>query len=201
MQRSALCRSRRELSNAYLLTKFRFDTAENEPAKKFVVRSAFLAVVRGAVLACRRGRPAPINTIKVDPIREPDPSSLPYEYHIFVTDRELWTGFVSVPGSRRALRTGEERRGDEQDRRKLCKPCTLKVLLRRTYVPWALAEAEISRDFWDSYSRKIVTHERGRNNEKKTGTHCTTALKMTIERIRNLLLYCREIKTTLRPAS
>ena len=105
------------LSNAYLLAKFRFDTAENEPAKKFVVRSAFLAVVRGAVLAFRRRRPAPINTIKVDPIREPDPSSLPYEYHIFVTDRELWTGFVSVPGSRQALRAeakwgpGQVRRG------------------------------------------------------------------------------------------
>ena len=28
-----MCRSRRELSNAYLLTKFRFDTAENEPSK------------------------------------------------------------------------------------------------------------------------------------------------------------------------
>ena len=33
MQRSALCRSRRELSNAYLLAKFGFDTAENEPCK------------------------------------------------------------------------------------------------------------------------------------------------------------------------
>ena len=33
MQRSAFCRSRRELSNAYLLAKFRFDTAENEPCK------------------------------------------------------------------------------------------------------------------------------------------------------------------------
>ena len=31
MQRSALCRSRRELSNAYLLAKFGLDTAENEP--------------------------------------------------------------------------------------------------------------------------------------------------------------------------
>ena len=31
MQRSALCRSRLELSNAYLLAKFGFDTAENEP--------------------------------------------------------------------------------------------------------------------------------------------------------------------------
>ena len=30
MQRSALCRSRRELSNEYLLAKFGFDTAENE---------------------------------------------------------------------------------------------------------------------------------------------------------------------------
>ena len=33
MQRSVLCRSRRELSNAYLLAKFGFDTAENEHFK------------------------------------------------------------------------------------------------------------------------------------------------------------------------
>ena len=38
--RSALCRSRRELSNAYLLAKFGLDTAENEPSK-----------------VCRTGRP------------------------------------------------------------------------------------------------------------------------------------------------
>ena len=31
VQRSALCRSRRELSNEYLLAKFGFDKAENEP--------------------------------------------------------------------------------------------------------------------------------------------------------------------------
>ena len=31
VQSSALWRSRRELSNSYLLAKFRFDTAENEP--------------------------------------------------------------------------------------------------------------------------------------------------------------------------
>ena len=31
VQRSALCRSRRELSNEYLLAKFGFDTVENEP--------------------------------------------------------------------------------------------------------------------------------------------------------------------------
>ena len=33
MQKSAFCRSRRELSNAYLLAKFGLDTAENEPSK------------------------------------------------------------------------------------------------------------------------------------------------------------------------
>ena len=33
VQRSALCKSWRELSNAYLLSKFGFDTAESEPAK------------------------------------------------------------------------------------------------------------------------------------------------------------------------
>ena len=33
VQRSALCRPRRELSNAYLLATFGFDTAENEPCK------------------------------------------------------------------------------------------------------------------------------------------------------------------------
>ena len=33
MQRSALCRSRRELSNEYFLAKFGLDTAENEPSK------------------------------------------------------------------------------------------------------------------------------------------------------------------------
>jgi hypothetical protein len=31
VQRSALCRSRRELSNEYLLAKIGVDTAENEP--------------------------------------------------------------------------------------------------------------------------------------------------------------------------
>ena len=33
VQRSAFCRSRRELSNAYLLAKIGVDTAENEPCK------------------------------------------------------------------------------------------------------------------------------------------------------------------------
>ena len=33
MQKSALCRSRREVSNAYFLAKIGFDTAENEPPR------------------------------------------------------------------------------------------------------------------------------------------------------------------------
>ena len=33
MQRSVLCRSRRELSNEYLVAKIGFDTAEKEPSK------------------------------------------------------------------------------------------------------------------------------------------------------------------------
>ena len=37
VQRSALCRSRRELSNAYFLAKFGFDTAENEPCQVCVM--------------------------------------------------------------------------------------------------------------------------------------------------------------------
>ena len=45
MQRSAFCRSRRELSNAYLLAEFRFDTAETEPSKVYAVllHGAFFA--------------------------------------------------------------------------------------------------------------------------------------------------------------
>ena len=44
MQRSAFCRSRRELPNAYFLAKFGFDTAENELSK---VCAIFDAVRRG----------------------------------------------------------------------------------------------------------------------------------------------------------
>ena len=39
VQRSACCRSRRELSNAYLLAKCGFDTAENEPCKVCPIES------------------------------------------------------------------------------------------------------------------------------------------------------------------
>ena len=54
VQRSALCRSRRELSNAYLLANFDFDTAENEPSKVCPRRAGLEAVeerlVRGLAL-------------------------------------------------------------------------------------------------------------------------------------------------------
>ena len=49
MQRSALCRSRRELSNAYLVAKFRFDTAENEPCKICRIPRACLGARRAAL--------------------------------------------------------------------------------------------------------------------------------------------------------
>ena len=41
VQRSVLCRSRRELSNEYLLAKFGFDTAENEPLKLRITDHTF----------------------------------------------------------------------------------------------------------------------------------------------------------------
>ena len=61
LQRSALCRSRRELSNAYLLAKFGFDTGENEPCKISRPRragsalgSSGSAVAHGPFLRCVR---------------------------------------------------------------------------------------------------------------------------------------------------
>ena len=43
-----MCRSRRELSNAYLLAKFGFDTAENEPSN-VTKAAAEVAKLSGAV--------------------------------------------------------------------------------------------------------------------------------------------------------
>ena len=45
VQRSALCRSRRELSNADLLAKFGFDTAENEPLSFKFARSLRIIII------------------------------------------------------------------------------------------------------------------------------------------------------------
>ena len=45
MQRSALCRSRRELSNEYLLAKIGVDTAENEPLEVWGKNSIQYSIV------------------------------------------------------------------------------------------------------------------------------------------------------------
>ena len=60
VQRSALCRSRRELSNAYLVAKFGFDTAENEPSKVCPIERCSSPV--GTQLACTRARGPPNRT-------------------------------------------------------------------------------------------------------------------------------------------
>ena len=59
MHRDALCRSRGELSNAYLLAKFGFDTAENEPSKFCLVDRPDddLARTRSPEREARRGGP------------------------------------------------------------------------------------------------------------------------------------------------
>ena len=61
MQRSALCRSRRELSNAYFVAKFGLDTAENEPCQvcpipRNAARNEHLQLRRGRRERPRKGR-------------------------------------------------------------------------------------------------------------------------------------------------
>ena len=68
MQRNALCRSRRELSNAYLLGTFGFDTAENEPSKVWPVRRRpTTRRTRRCASRCAAGRPlrVPDDRVKV----------------------------------------------------------------------------------------------------------------------------------------
>ena len=57
MRRSAFCRYRRELSNAYLFAKVGFDTAENEPSK--VCRIPLRATCRSKALRGEPNQPAP----------------------------------------------------------------------------------------------------------------------------------------------
>ena len=57
VQRSASCRSRRELSNEYLLAKFGFDTAENEPCKVCPLSAyRFSRFIRVSLGRPKRGR-------------------------------------------------------------------------------------------------------------------------------------------------
>ena len=54
VQRSALCRSRRELSNAYLLAKFGFDTAENVPCHVCPIVRHSSGIICSSGMNCRR---------------------------------------------------------------------------------------------------------------------------------------------------
>ena len=57
-QRSALCRSRRELSNEYLLAKIGVDTAENEPLEVWG-KIRFIIHLPPYLRGCRCRREAP----------------------------------------------------------------------------------------------------------------------------------------------
>ena len=57
MQRSTLCRSRRELSNAYFLAKFSFDAAENEPCQVCPLPRNATASAGEDLLAAGQDRP------------------------------------------------------------------------------------------------------------------------------------------------
>ena len=86
VQRSALCRSRRELSNANLLAKIGFDTAENEPSKVWPIatprrrctghdrRSPRPASMRGRGSGLRTRRPP--RTSSLPGLGEPKPAQL-----------------------------------------------------------------------------------------------------------------------------
>ena len=56
VQRSALCRSRRELSNEYLLAKIGVDTAENEPLEVWGANSIQYSIVSLVPKARRRSK-------------------------------------------------------------------------------------------------------------------------------------------------
>ena len=58
VQRSASCRSRRELSNKYILAKFGFDTSENEPSKVCPL-SVSLSFIRSRDHAVLLNQPLP----------------------------------------------------------------------------------------------------------------------------------------------
>ena len=63
MQGSALCRSRRELSNEYLLAKIGVDTAENEPLEvwgKSIQYYSFVSLLAARTLAGGHGCTAPL---------------------------------------------------------------------------------------------------------------------------------------------
>ena len=84
MQRNALCRSRRELLNAYLLAKFRVDTAENEPCKVCRIPSP---CGQHRSRPSRRRRPSSRGTTASPPSASSRPSS-PREARLLPTSQQ-----------------------------------------------------------------------------------------------------------------
>ena len=106
-----MCRSRRELSNEYLLAKIGADTAENEPLE--VWRKIILQNIQyyPPVSLCspRRARGGPVRpahareTVPLAPPREP-PGPTPTGNHSFGTHREMQkTRNPSIPKSNENL--------------------------------------------------------------------------------------------------
>ena len=56
VQRGALCRTRRELSNAYLLAEIGFDTAENEPGYGYRISNLPVLLILSPGFVCVRRR-------------------------------------------------------------------------------------------------------------------------------------------------
>ena len=101
MQRSALCRSRRELSKEYLLAKIRVDTAENEPLEvwgKIIQNIQYYSIVslgrRRAPLQLRQRRGRSLQSPARDAV---------------VEQRHRCWGF-----QRRHARAGQEESGDQK---------------------------------------------------------------------------------------
>ena len=101
MQRSALCRSRRELSNAYLLAKFGFDTAENEPCQ-VSSKSSYQALraLHGGEAPLSAG--APVRTL--GQIGMSDPAGGGMYIHVVRSEKLCWKPHLSLLMSR--IRTG-----------------------------------------------------------------------------------------------
>merc|ERR1719281_2112767 len=73
VQRSALCRSRRELSNAYLLAKIGVDTAENEPLEVWGENSIHYSLHSLLVSSSAAGLPGAARRGPAREKREPGP--------------------------------------------------------------------------------------------------------------------------------
>ena len=77
MQRSALCRSRGELSNEYLLAKIGVDTAENEPLEVWVENSIHYSLHSLVPLNWHCKKDHPLEVLPADALAESDPVVVP----------------------------------------------------------------------------------------------------------------------------